>query len=140
MERLYCSGDIHLNNPLSLQAAHDVYKKLKDTALSSWAECILDAVDDDCITISRTLDDAFYEYIDTFLSALDDNGYVANGEIRCVDNDEDFKGVYIIEHNDWEYYDKEDVWQIEASDNELIEALERRGYKVYLDDTTKEVG
>jgi len=134
MERIYCSGDIHLNNPLSLQAAYNIYKKLNDTALSSWAECILDAVDDNCITISKTLDNAFYEYIDIFLTALDDNEYIANGEIECVDNDEDFKGVYIIENNDWEYYDKEDIWQVRASDNELINALERRGYRVIKED------
>ena len=134
MERIYCSGDIHLNKPLSLQAAYNIYKKLNDTALSSWAEYILDAVDDDCIVISKTLDNAFYEYIDIFLTALDDNEYIANGEIECVDNDEDFKGVYIIENNDWEYYDKEDIWQVRASDNELIEALKRRGYKIAKED------
>ena len=130
MERMYCTGDINLSNPLSLKAAHDVYKKLKDTSLDVWAGCILDAVDDDCITIPKTLDDAFYEYIDTFLSTLDDNGYVANGEIECRDSDEDFKGIYVIENNDWEYYDDEDIWQVRASDNELIEALEKRGYRV----------
>ncbi len=121
-------GEISFNKPLTEDAVKAVEKAFDTPGLKGVYEKYLDLnPEDDTLSIDEFHQSNADGIFNTMIEALAPLGYVLNGSLRYFG---DYDGMLYITDNEVEELDDLDRWQKDASDEELIEALEKRGYKV----------
>lgn len=116
------SGTIKLNKPLT-QEALDALLKEEEGIVEDLGIKEGDADIEFCDYCDSELDSTLESVIET-LSPLD---YVLNGSVDYYGN---YDGKTFVTDNVVESASVESLWEYEASDEHIIEVLEKRGYKV----------
>ncbi len=124
--RMEGSGTLTLNKPLSKEAVDKIkstdwskhsYNDWKDLVEIGMTEIELEEIN------AKDFDGDIYSLVDE----IGPLGYVLNGTIEYWG---DYEGKYYITDNECENVDISYTGLIEATDEELIEILEERGYAV----------
>lgn len=116
-----CSGEITFNKPLTAEAREVVRKYADEYMTDVWFEESAFKIDDTSWRFDDEAEEMFAE-----LWELD--GYVANGIVSYWG---DYQGRVYVEDNKVTEIDEREIGLYEASDETLIQMLEKRGYKVY---------
>ena len=121
-------GEISFNKPLTEDAVKAVEKAFDTPGLKGvYEKYLVLSPEDDTLSIDEFHQSGADGIFNTMIEALAPLGYVLNGSLRYFG---DYDGMLYITDNEVEELDDLDRWQNDASDEELIEVLEKRGYKV----------
>jgi hypothetical protein len=115
-------GTISLNKPLT-QEALDAILSVDEEFVE---KTVLEVGDTD-IYIEDFPDSEFDGTMNVIIDAISPLGYVLNGE---VDYWGDYDGKTFITDNKAESVDVQGLWEYELADEDIIKALEKRGYTV----------
>lgn len=122
--RYFNEGTLVANKPLTDEAWKLIEECIESSILEELPAGTKDADRTICINGECGDLDLPLEKLTEMLTPL---GYVLNGEIHYSG---DYNGSYVIQNNNLCGYDAEEIWRIHATDEELIEVLQDRGYLV----------
>ena len=121
-------GAISFNKPLTEEAVKAVEKAFDTPGLKRVYERYFNLnPEDSTLNIDEFRQSDADGIFNTMIEALAPLGYVLNGSLRYFG---DYDGMLYITDNEVEELDDLDRWQKDVSDEDLIETLEKRGYKV----------